>query len=65
MRNIFYGGMTERSAKLLREDIAGLGPVRSKDCEDAQTALVRLAKSLADRGEITLVDPQNDDAMII
>jgi flagellar motor switch protein FliG len=65
MRQIFYSGMTERSAKLLREDIAGLGPVRSKDCEEAQSALVRLAKLLADRGEIMLVDPQNDDAMII
>jgi flagellar motor switch protein FliG len=65
MRQIFYSGMTERSSKLLKEDIQGLGPVRSKDCEEAQSALVRLAKTLADRGEIMLVDPQNDDAMII
>lgn len=65
LRQIFYAGMTERASKLLKEAIADLGPVRSKDCEEAQTALVRLAKSLADRGEIMLVDPQNDDAMII
>lgn len=65
MRQIFFGGMTERSAKLLKEDMAGLGPVRSKDCDEAQSALVRLAKSLADRGEILLVDPQNEDGMIL
>lgn len=65
MRQIFFGGMTERASKLLKEDIAGLGPVRSKDCDEAQSALVRLAKSLADRGEILLVDSQNEDGMIL
>jgi flagellar motor switch protein FliG len=33
LRQVFFGAMTERSAKLMREDIIGLGPVRSKDCE--------------------------------
>jgi flagellar motor switch protein FliG len=42
-----------------------MGPVRARDCEEAQSSLVRLAKSLADRGEIMLVDPKADDAMII
>jgi flagellar motor switch protein FliG len=65
LRGIFFGGMTERSSKLLREDIAGLGPVRAKDCEEAQTALVRLAKALADKGEILLVDPSSDEGMIL
>lgn len=65
LRDIFFGGMTERSSKLLREDIAGLGPVRAKDCEEAQTALVRLAKALADKGEILLVDPSSDEGMIL
>ncbi|MFM9977381.1 MAG: flagellar motor switch protein FliG [Sphingomonadaceae bacterium] len=65
MRQIFFASMTERSAKLLREDMAGMGPVRARECEEAQSALVRLAKSLADRGEIMLADPKNDDAMIV
>jgi len=38
--------------------------VRARDCEEAQNALVRLAKQLADSGEIMLNDPKNDDAMI-
>jgi flagellar motor switch protein FliG len=44
--------------------MASMGPVRARECEEAQSQLVRLAKSLADRGEIVLVDPKNDEAMI-
>lgn len=65
MRDLFFSGMTERSAKLLKEDMAGMGPVRARECEEAQSALVRLAKTLADSGQIMLVDPKNDDAMIL
>lgn len=65
IRQLFFSTMTERSAKLLREDMASMGPVRSRDCEDAQSALVRLAKQLADSGEIVLVDPKSDDTMIV
>lgn len=65
IRTLFMSTMTERSAKLLREDMASMGPVRARDCEDAQTGLVRLAKTLADTGEIVLVDPKSDDTMII
>lgn len=65
IRQLFIGTMTERSAKMLREDMAGMGPVRARDCEEAQNALVRLAKTLADTGEIMLADPKADDAMIL
>ena len=64
MKKLFFSTMTERAAKLLREEMTAMGPVRSRDCEEAQTALVRLAKSLADRGEIVLVDPKSDDGLI-
>ncbi|CAA9514642.1 MAG: Flagellar motor switch protein FliG [uncultured Sphingomonadaceae bacterium] len=65
IKQLFFSAMTERSAKLMREDMAGMGPVRARDCEEAQTVLVRLAKELADKGEIMLVDPKSDDAMIV
>lgn len=64
MKELFLSGMTERAAKLMRDDMAAMGPVRARECEEAQTALVRLAKQLGDRGEIMLVDPKSDDAMI-
>jgi flagellar motor switch protein FliG len=65
LKQLFFGTMTERSAKLMRDDMASMGPVRARDCEDAQNTLVRLAKQLADSGEIMLVDPRSEDAMII
>ena len=64
MKQLFFGALTERAAKLMREDMEAMGPVRARECEEAQTNLVRLAKALADRGEIVLVDPKSDDAMI-
>lgn len=64
IKQLFFSTMTERSAKLLREDMAGMGPIRARDCEEAQNTLVRLAKSLAEQGEIVLVDPKSDDTMI-
>lgn len=60
----FFSAMTERAAKLMREEMQAMGPVRARDCEEAQSNLVRLAKSLAERGEIVLIDPRNDDSLI-
>ncbi|GGB74329.1 flagellar motor switch protein FliG [Blastomonas aquatica] len=64
MRVIFMNAMTERAAKMLREDMAAMGPVRARECDEAQSGLVRLAKILADRGEIVLVDPKSDESMV-
>ncbi|MEN9932927.1 MAG: hypothetical protein RIS17_1500 [Pseudomonadota bacterium] len=64
IKMVFFNGMTERAGKLLREDIAGMGPVRARECEEAQTRLVRLAKALTDRGEIVLVDPKAEESII-
>ncbi|MEN3953261.1 flagellar motor switch protein FliG [Iodidimonas sp. SYSU 1G8] len=64
MKQVFFAGMTERAAKLLRDDMAAMGPVRARECEEAQSSLVRLAKSLADRRQILLVDPKAEESMI-
>ncbi len=64
MKQLFFSTMTERAAKLMREEMIAMGPVRSRDCEEAQSAMVRLAKSLADEGKIVLVDPRSDDGLI-
>lgn len=64
MRTLFFSTMTERAAKLMREEMSSMGPVRARDCEEAQARLVKLAKSLADSGEIMLVDPKSQDGLI-
>ena len=54
LRDLFLRNMTERAAKLLRDDIAALGPVRLRDVDEAQAAIVALAKDMAAQGQINL-----------
>lgn len=51
---LVYRNMSERAAERIREEVDNLGPVRLRDVEAAQQTMVNVAKSLADRGEITL-----------
>ena len=44
--------------------MAGMGPVRLKDVDAAQTRMVATAKDLAARGEIVLADGKADDELI-
>ena len=64
MRNLFMSNMSERAAKLMREDMAAMGPVKLKDVEGAQQEMVVVAKALADRGEIMLVESGGQDELI-
>ena len=61
LRDLFFGNMSERAAKLLREEIASMGPVRLKDVEESQAYLVALAKDLAARGEIVIAEGGEDE----
>ena len=64
VRDLFFMNMAERAAKILREEMASLGPVRLKDVDDAQVYMVRTAKSLADRGEIILTEGKGEDQLV-
>jgi flagellar motor switch protein FliG len=64
MRNLFMSNMSERAAKMLREDMANMGPVRLRDVEASQQEMVVVAKALADRGEIMLADGAGQDELI-
>lgn len=64
LRNLFFSNMSERGGKLLKEDMAGMGPVRLKDVDAAQTRMVAAAKELSARGEIMLSDGKSDDELI-
>ncbi len=63
LRELFLRNMTERAGKLLLDDLAMLGPVRLRDVDEAQAAIVATAKDLAARGEITLRDGR-DEVMV-
>ena len=64
MRNLFMSNMSERAAKIMRDDMAAMGPVKLKDVESAQQEMVVVAKALADRGEIMLADGGSEDELI-
>jgi len=61
LKDLFLGNMSERAAKIMREDMAAMGPVRMRDVEDAQQFLVNMAKELAASGEILLADSKEDE----
>ncbi|MEZ5825179.1 MAG: flagellar motor switch protein FliG [Geminicoccaceae bacterium] len=61
VKDLFYGNMSERAAKILREDMESMGPVRMRDVEEAQQFLVNMAKELAASGEIFLADGKEDE----
>lgn len=61
LRNLFLGNMTERAAKLLRDDIAGMGPVRLKEVDEAQVGIVIIAKELAAQGQINMANGPDEE----
>ncbi|WP_226634738.1 flagellar motor switch protein FliG [Brevundimonas poindexterae] len=64
LRELFFGNMSERASKIMREDMESMGPVRLKDVDAAQMAMVQVAKDLAAKGEIMLVGQGGDDELI-
>jgi flagellar motor switch protein FliG len=63
MRALFMAQMSERASKMLRDDVAALGPVKMKDVEDAQAHITNTAKELAALGEIE-IGASGDDKIV-
>ncbi len=61
LRELFLKNMSERAAKMLKEDLANLGPVKLRDVDEAQSAIVLLAKDLAAQGQIQMQDGREDE----
>lgn len=64
LREMFFANMSNRVARLLREDMEGMGPVRLREVDDAQVLMVALAKELAAKGEIFIADDREEDEII-
>lgn len=56
LRENIYGAISKRAAESLRDEVAMLGPVRLKDVEVAQDAIIQVVRRLEDEGAITLGD---------
>ena len=64
LRDLFFSNMSERAAKIMKEDMAAMGPVRLKDVEESQQYIVSVAKDLEARGEITIASGAEEDELI-
>jgi flagellar motor switch protein FliG len=64
IKELFFKNMSERGAKLLREDMETMGPVRLKDVDEAQMAIVQVAKDLAAKGEIVISGDSAEDQLV-
>lgn len=64
LRDMFFSNMSERAAKIMREDMDSMGPVRLKDVDAAQVGMVQVAKDLAAKGEIMLAGSGSEDELI-
>ena len=61
LRDLFLGNMSERAGKLLKDDIAALGPVRLRDVDEAQAMVVLAAKELSAQGQISMNEDRDEE----
>ena len=61
LRDLFFRNLSERASKLLKDDLAALGPVRLRDVDDAQAAIVVQAKELAAQGQIQMAEGREEE----
>ena len=54
LREKIYGAISKRAAESLKEELEMLGPVRLKDVEVAQDAIIQVVRRLEEEGQITL-----------
>jgi len=64
VRDLFFTNMAERAGKILKEDMATMGPVRLRDVDEAQTYMVQLAKDMASKGEIIIAEGKGEDELV-
>ena len=64
IKEFFFANMSARAAKLLKDDMESMGPVRLKEVDEAQARMVSTAKDLAAKGDIVINKNKGDEEMI-
>jgi len=54
LRDKVFKNMSARAAEMLKEDLESRGPVRISDVESEQKEILKIARRLADEGQIVL-----------
>jgi flagellar motor switch protein FliG len=63
LRNKIFSNMSQRAAEMLKEDLESRGPARVSEVEAAQKEVLKVARRLADEGQIVL-GGKSDDAFV-
>jgi flagellar motor switch protein FliG len=63
LRDKVFKNMSQRAAEMLKEDLEARGPVRVADVEAEQKEILKIARRLADEGQIVL-GGKGDDSFI-
>jgi flagellar motor switch protein FliG len=63
VKDLFFSNLSERAAKMLKEDMEALGPVRVRDVDEAQAGIVAMAKELAAQGTIEIGSGKEEEMM--
>jgi len=64
LRDLFFKSMSDRAGKILKDDIASLGPVKLRDVDEAQAAIVATAKDLAAQGQIEISENKEEELIL-
>lgn len=59
-----FRNMSERASGMLKDDMEFMGPVRSREVQEAQTAVVAIIRALESTGEIVIIHDGAEDDFI-
>jgi flagellar motor switch protein FliG len=62
LRDRIYGSISKRAAESLKEELEMLGPVKLKDVEVAQDAIIQVVRRLEEEGQISI---ESDQASLV
>ena len=60
VKDKFLGNMSQRAKIMFLDDMEAKGPIRITDVEDAQKAIMRIARKLSDAGDLVLAGRGDD-----
>lgn len=64
VKELFFKNMSERAGKMLKDDMEALGPVRLRDVDQAQSAIVAISKELAASGQLVISEGKEEDELV-
>jgi flagellar motor switch protein FliG len=64
LKSKIFRNMSQRAAEMLKEDLEAKGPVRLSEVEAEQKEILKVARRLADEGQIVLGGKGSEDAFV-